>query len=95
MENLRQDFNLLFENADLSYTVLPSGHGHKKIIITIDYNGQRKEFIGTTSDMQSTDEALREETSYDDAVYILYRTIQKSIEQEVVSWMADVDENFV
>lgn len=72
-------FNLVTVNA------LTSGHGHKKISVTLAYENQEKEFSAITNDMPSYDEAQDVE-DYKERRIELFAIIENSIEDEIMEW---------
>lgn len=64
---------------------LNAGHGHVKITVELELDGEYKKFYHTTSYMPGWDEAtdLEGQDKYD----ALYALIENDIEDEVIEWV--------
>lgn len=74
-----------------SATALFAGYGHKKITVKLCYSDEYKQFTSVTNNMPAYDDAMDIE-DYEEKQIALYHIIANSIEDDVISWMLEVDE---
>lgn len=69
-----------------------SGYGHKKVTITLEFNGEVKDFTTTTTDMQAIDEIS--ELAGEEKYLALYNLVIYKVEERVQEWISDlIDSN--
>lgn len=70
---------------------LPSGHGHRKITVSvIAENGDKKDFSSITSNMHSYDEAndLEGQEKYE----ALFEIIENDLDGKLTEWISSIED---
>lgn len=81
--------NIQGNEIEITYAnALMSGYGHKKITVEVEFNGLRKEFKATTSNMPAYDEAMNIE-DMEDKYFALYEIIESQIEDNILDWISE------
>ena len=75
-----------------SAQAITAGHGCKKIIVVLYFNGEQKEFYANTNNMPAYDEA--NDLEGDARQQALYDIIADVIECEVSEWLDEMANNF-
>lgn len=70
-------------------SALTAGHGHKKITVTLAFEGKRKDFSRTIDDMQAYDEAMDIE-DYNEKNEAFFEIISYRIEDDVIEWHNEI-----
>lgn len=78
------DFQINYANA------MFSGYGHNKITVNVDYNGDRKSFISTTTRLDSVDNAkeLERQEKYE----ALFEIVENDLDGVIAEWIAELEE---
>ena len=81
--------NIQGNEIEITYaSALTAGYGHKKITVEVEFNGMRKEFKATTSNMPAYDEAMNIE-DMEDKYFALYEIIESQIEDNILDWISE------
>lgn len=70
-----------------------AGYGHKKITVSLSFEGNSKEFYATTNNMRAFDKAVDlQEDNADEYHLALYNLIDTDIEAEVTEWVESLQD---
>lgn len=80
--------------TDTEFTIshadyFPAGHGHKRITIEIESNGEYKTFSDTTSNMPDFDQAM-DIDDIQEKYEALYKLIESKIEEDIDEWAIEL-----
>lgn len=68
-----------------------AGYGHKKITVSLSFEGNSKEFYATTNNMPGFDKATDLQDDDADQYHLaLYSLIDTDIESEVTEWIGSI-----
>ena len=70
---------------------LPSGYGHRKIMVDLIYKGVHKEFSRTTNNMHSFDEEVMVIEDYTERQIAMYGLVAYALEDAILDWMYELD----
>lgn len=86
MDKIIKSINeLIFEVYSIA--VYHAGYGHKKIMVTIYYNGNYKEFSATTNNMPDYD--MVNDLEGNERINSLYEIIANGIEDAIIEWLCE------
>lgn len=77
------DFTVTYANA------MFSGHGHNKIEVEINYNGERKSFKATTTKLDSVDDA--KELEGQEKYEALFSIVENDLDGKIADWIYFLD----
>jgi len=71
--------------------ILPSGHGHYKIAILVEYKGNKQTFSVVTNDMKGVDNIndMRQEATYEEVQQAMWNLIEHKIIASISEWIYD------
>lgn len=90
MKTVNQNTNNEAQIEVLLATALPAGHGHRKITVYVEYEGQQNQFHGTTCNMPAYDAA--QEMEGKKKYEALYDIIESKIEGDISEWIEEIEE---
>lgn len=65
-----------------------AGYGHHKITVTLDLNGEKKDFTSTTNNMPAFDEAQELEGFQKELA--LFNIVENKIEDQIAEWIEEI-----